>query len=693
MQLCVLAIFVVIGLTTVTAEGNTFTSSQRPRPAEKYYRCGGSPVVVEVLSENRSVAAYWGTAAYFGNPITETGTGPLSLELGDPLDGCAPFSGSKSTGGAVLVQRGECPFGDKAQNIENAGAALMLATNNSTGCLIMDVANEDTEGQPPSIWAAAVDMDVGSELRSLLANTSRVSVNVWAVRPGLDVSSAVLWLTAVLTVVLGSVWSAMDSTGKPRESSGTGGASMQDTVPTQILTEKTAALFIVMASAMLLLLFFLAGWFVMLMLVGCLYRPDSITTAATTGVAECLMIDSPPWRTVNWSNLWSAYLLSHKSKGYTLAKTSAGQNDTFFLVITHPDKILLQLQSPFSSHSRLGLRLQCGNGEMRARGAQWAWVFAGWLLQLLRAAATACFTKVNKRGVVRAEKLPPPPIVGAIARLAGRVVCHHLMAIPDSLPFPCYSSHQPQHGVCVSPPPHPGQHERCRVYRRPGLLCLHSHMGCLPQLPVGMAAARPAWCLRLRDVPQDGAIANLKVAMILLPLAFFYDVFWVFIQPMLTHSASVMVKVATGGNTQEAMPMVLRVPKFNSPFPGYSILGLGDIVLPGILVAFARTVDALKGRTLLRGYFAPLVTGYGLGLILTYLALMYRIGGQSGQPALLYLVPCTLCPMVALAAYRGELRQLMANRDSKANKQSDEEDGDNIPRMDRGDSQRASLLA
>mmetsp|Transcript_28552 Transcript_28552/g.68034 ORF Transcript_28552/g.68034 Transcript_28552/m.68034 type:complete len:160 (+) Transcript_28552:1643-2122(+) len=152
-------------------------------------------------------------------------------------------------------------------------------------------------------------------------------------------------------------------------------------------------------------------------------------------------------------------------------------------------------------------------------------------------------------------------------------------------------------------------------------------------------------------------------------------------------------QVATGGNAQEAMPMVLRVPKFNSPFPGYSILGLGDIVLPGILVAFARTVDALKGRTLLRGYFAPLVSGYGLGLILTYLALMYRIGGQSGQPALLYLVPCTLCPMVALAAYRGELRQLMANRDSKANKQSDEEDGENIPRMDRGDSQRASLLA
>mmetsp|Transcript_28552 Transcript_28552/g.68031 ORF Transcript_28552/g.68031 Transcript_28552/m.68031 type:complete len:435 (+) Transcript_28552:302-1606(+) len=391
MQLCVLAIFVVIGLTTVTAEGNTFTSSQRPRPAEKYYRCGGSPVVVEVLSENRSVAAYWGTAAYFGNPITETGTGPLSLELGDPLDGCAPFSGSKSTGGAVLVQRGECPFGDKAQNIENAGAALMLATNNSTGCLIMDVANEDTEGQPPSIWAAAVDMDVGSELRSLLANTSRVSVNVWAVRPGLDVSSAVLWLTAVLTVVLGSVWSAMDSTGKPRESSGTGGASMQDTVPTQILTEKTAALFIVMASAMLLLLFFLAGWFVMLMLVVL-------------------------FAIISWQSL------------------------TVFL------SPVIQAISPSTESASLHL-------------------------PILGSTSVAEF------------------IAGLVS-----FACTAIWAVFRNSPWAWLL--QDLLGVSV-----------CVMFLR------------TVQLP------------------------NLKVAMILLPLAFFYDVFWVFIQPMLTHSASVMVKV------------------------------------------------------------------------------------------------------------------------------------------------------
>lgn len=35
----------------------------------------------------------------------------------------------------------------------------------------------------------------------------------------------------------------------------------------------------------------------------------------------------------------------------------------------------------------------------------------------------------------------------------------------------------------------------------------------------------------------------LQVACLLLPLCFLYDVFWVFIQPLLTDGPSVMVKV------------------------------------------------------------------------------------------------------------------------------------------------------
>ena len=38
-------------------------------------------------------------------------------------------------------------------------------------------------------------------------------------------------------------------------------------------------------------------------------------------------------------------------------------------------------------------------------------------------------------------------------------------------------------------------------------------------------------------------LLSLQVAMILLPLAFVYDVFWVFIEPMIFSGPSVMVKV------------------------------------------------------------------------------------------------------------------------------------------------------
>jgi len=53
--------------------------------------------------------------------------------------------------------------------------------------------------------------------------------------------------------------------------------------------------------------------------------------------------------------------------------------------------------------------------------------------------------------------------------------------------------------------------------------------------------AVPNWIFaqHLRPGPADAV----QVACVLLPLSFFYDVFWVFIQPYLTHGDSVMVKV------------------------------------------------------------------------------------------------------------------------------------------------------
>ena len=59
------------------------------------------------------------------------------------------------------------------------------------------------------------------------------------------------------------------------------------------------------------------------------------------------------------------------------------------------------------------------------------------------------------------------------------------------------------------------------------------------------------------------------------------------------------------------------------------------------LVIFADgRYDWTARKSLLRGYFLWSTVGYGLGLFLTYVALNVMNG--SGQPALLYIVPCTL---------------------------------------------------
>jgi signal peptide peptidase-like protein 2B len=157
-------------------------------------------------------------------------------------------------------------------------------------------------------------------------------------------------------------------------------------------------------------------------------------------------------------------------------------------------------------------------------------------------------------------------------------------------------------------------------------------------------------------------LGGLRVACILLPLCFAYDVFFVFLQPLLFGGGeSVMVEVARGAGADEMLPMLLRVPRLSGPpiaRGGYSMLGFGDVILPGLLVALMRRVDIDARRPWPRGYFAPTVVAYGAGLVLTYVALAFSWFGDQGQPALLYLVPCTLGTVLALAAARRELGPL-----------------------------------
>ncbi|XP_012624848.2 signal peptide peptidase-like 2B isoform X2 [Microcebus murinus] len=154
-------------------------------------------------------------------------------------------------------------------------------------------------------------------------------------------------------------------------------------------------------------------------------------------------------------------------------------------------------------------------------------------------------------------------------------------------------------------------------------------------------------------------LPTFKACTLLLLVLFLYDIFFVFITPFLTKSGnSIMVEVATGPSdsaTHEKLPMVLKVPRLNSsplalcdrPF---SLLGFGDILVPGLLVAYCHRFDIQVQSS--RVYFVACTIAYGIGLLVTFMALALM---QRGQPALLYLVPCTLVTSFAVALWRREL--------------------------------------
>ena len=83
---------------------------------------------------------------------------------------------------------------------------------------------------------------------------------------------------------------------------------------------------------------------------------------------------------------------------------------------------------------------------------------------------------------------------------------------------------------------------------------------------------------------QSMFIGNFKNGFMLLTLLFFYDIFFVF-------GTDVMLTVAKGIDA----PIKLKFPKnYAAEKPEFSILGLGDIVIPGVFVSFCLRFDFLK---------------------------------------------------------------------------------------------------
>lgn len=165
-----------------------------------------------------------------------------------------------------------------------------------------------------------------------------------------------------------------------------------------------------------------------------------------------------------------------------------------------------------------------------------------------------------------------------------------------------------------------------------------------------------AFCISVLKIIH---MPNFKLCVLLLGLLFIYDLFFVFITPLISKDGeSVMIKVATGGEgATEKLPILFMFPSFSSsPYrscKGYSLLGFGDVLIPGLLVGFCHGFD-LKVRSM-KVYFVASVCAYGVGLLCTFLALILM---ETGQPALVYIVPITLFTVTVVGLLRRELKAL-----------------------------------
>ncbi|KAL8427461.1 hypothetical protein Efla_003908 [Eimeria flavescens] len=171
-----------------------------------------------------------------------------------------------------------------------------------------------------------------------------------------------------------------------------------------------------------------------------------------------------------------------------------------------------------------------------------------------------------------------------------------------------------------------------------------------------------AFCIQAIAIVSVGSFA---VAAILLSGLFVYDVFWVF-------GTEVMVSVAKAFEG----PAKLIFPVQLSPFQ-YSILGLGDIVIPGVLISMCLRFDAFLAQQqqqtaassssptssssvdihqrFPKFYFCVVMVFYEVGLLTTGLV-MFAV--NHPQPALLYLVPYCLFSLFGAAALNGRVKEV-----------------------------------
>lgn len=140
---------------------------------------------------------------------------------------------------------------------------------------------------------------------------------------------------------------------------------------------------------------------------------------------------------------------------------------------------------------------------------------------------------------------------------------------------------------------------------------------------------------------------NVSTGCILLGGLFVYDVFWVF-------GTNVMVTVAKSFEAPIKLVFPQDLLEKGLEASNFAMLGLGDIVIPGIFIALLLRFDvSLKKNS--RTYFYSSFLAYIFGLGLT-IFVMHTF--KHAQPALLYLVPACVGFPVVVALFKGELTEM-----------------------------------
>ncbi|CAG2114993.1 unnamed protein product [Medioppia subpectinata] len=160
---------------------------------------------------------------------------------------------------------------------------------------------------------------------------------------------------------------------------------------------------------------------------------------------------------------------------------------------------------------------------------------------------------------------------------------------------------------------------------------------------------------------------------------FVYDVFWVF-------GTDVMVTVAK--SFEAPIKLVFPQDFLESGVNGthFAMLGLGDIVIPGIFIALLLRFDVSlkrKGNV----YFYTSFVAYILGLVLTIVVMAYF---KHAQPALLYLVPFCISFPVSVALIRGDIKALFRYEDHpSADKEVDEKKEKTVTKSTKKETKKA----